>query len=313
MIMNERTTLAIRLLATHILLQPVLIVISAFMKGDLFLTAFITQILLIITFLSGYWEFPGRFFKIIFHLIMEGLLLTGVASKYSTGNWQKTSLFVVILLGTIALYELYHLVKILIVIYRKDHDAFEIEFPFRNGRYLVTDGGNSRTSRLMNYHFFSPVHMKKNTNRSMLYATDVVKLPMGINHFMPRRNEDYPVFGDNLYSPVSGKIFKVTNDIEDNIPYSGNYPYNTGNTVVIRKDDFYFLLGHMKKNSITVKEGDEVKAGDLVGEAGNSGMSERPHLHMQLMQSMDENYWKGTGINIIFRGRNLFKNRVVKV
>ena len=43
---------------------------------------------------------------------------------------------------------------------------------------------------------------------------------------------------------------KVVDGIPDNEPWSGNYPYNTGNTVVIQKDDYYLLLGHLKKDSI---------------------------------------------------------------
>jgi murein DD-endopeptidase MepM/ murein hydrolase activator NlpD len=55
-----------------------------------------------------------------------------------------------------------------------------------------------------------------------------------------------------------------------------------------------------------------VNAGDQVGEAGNSGMSERPHLHMQLMKSETDEYWKGRGICICYEARNLYKNRIIK-
>lgn len=311
--MNERTSLATRLLVTHIFLQILMVFISAFLKGDFFLFALITQIVLIITYHAGYWEFFGRKFRIIFLLVLEGILVTGAIRKYTSGNWKEQTPLLVILLGLIALYLIFNLVKIFIVIYKKDPDAVEIAFPFRNGRYLVTDGGNSKTSRLMNYHYFSPVHMKNNTNRSMLYATDIVKLPGRSGKFMPPRNENYLVFGEKLYSPMDGVVFKAINTIDDNTPFSGNYPYNTGNTVVIRNEDLFFLIGHMKKNSISVSEGESVHAGDPIGAAGNSGMSERPHLHMQMMKSMDGDYWKGSGINILFRGKNLYKNRMINV
>jgi murein DD-endopeptidase MepM/ murein hydrolase activator NlpD len=66
-------------------------------------------------------------------------------------------------------------------------------------------------------------------------------------------------------------------------------------------------------NSIKVTTGDFVNAGDMIAEAGNSGYSERPHIHMQLIESATNNYWKGIGISIQFRKRNLYKNRVIDV
>ena len=66
-------------------------------------------------------------------------------------------------------------------------------------------------------------------------------------------------------------------------------------------------------NSIVVKEGDKVRANDLIGSAGNSGWTERPHLHMQLINSDSENYWKGIGVSVRFKDMNLYKNRLVKI
>lgn len=196
---------------------------------------------------------------------------------------------------------------------KQDKGATEIEFPFKNGKYLITDGGNSKISRLMNYHYHSPVHKKNKTNRSMLYATDIVKLPGSNSNFFPPKNEDYPIFGEKVYSPVSGVVIKVENSIPDNIPYSGNYPYNTGNTIVIKNDNKYLLLGHLKNESIRVKSGDKVNARDLIAEAGNSGYSERPHIHIQLIESATDNYWKGSGIGMLFMGKNLYKNKIIDI
>jgi len=59
-------------------------------------------------------------------------------------------------------------------------------------------------------------------------------------------------------------------------------------------------------NSIVVKEGDKVRANDLIGSAGNSGWTERPHLHMQLINSVSDN-------SVRFKDMNLYKNRLVKI
>ena len=71
------------------------------------------------------------------------------------------------------------------------------------------------------------------------------------------------------------------------------------------------LIGHLKKGSIMVNIGDLVKTNDIIAEAGNSGYSERPHIHMQLIQSRNENYWQGSGISLEYLGKNLYKNRMI--
>ncbi|MGC1390838.1 MAG: M23 family metallopeptidase [Bacteroidales bacterium] len=221
--------------------------------------------------------------------------------------------YLIFFLAIIQIWILFLLIKIIIVIFRSEKGAVQIEFPFKQGSYLITDGGNSRISRLMNYHFYSPVHKKKKTNLSMLFATDIAKIGNSGKLFLPPRNEDYPIFEENVFSPVDGVVYKVENGIDDNIPFCGNYPYNTGNTIIIRKDNNYLLLGHLKKDSILVHTGDNINADQVVAKAGNSGYSERPHLHMQLIHSTTENYWMGKGISIQFKKKNLYKNRVIDV
>ena len=57
-----------------------------------------------------------------------------------------------------------------------------------------------------------------------------------------------------------------------------------GNHVLIRFNDIYVLLCHLKMHSLTVKKGDKVTAGQKLGEVGNSGSSIQPHLHLQVMK-----------------------------
>jgi hypothetical protein len=241
------------------------------------------------------------------------IILIVLLLKLFSLNKAENNLYMVNILAIIQIWLLFLLLKIVIVIFKPDKRALDIVFPFRHGEYLITDGGNSRISRLMNYHFYSSVHKKKKTNLSMLFATDIVKIKNSGINYLPPDNVDYPIFGEKVYSPVSGIVVKVENGIRDNVPYCGNYPYNTGNTIVIRQGNYYLLLGHLKMDSIRVKTGDVINADDLIAEAGNSGYSERPHIHIQLINSLTDNYWTGTGISIQYIGKNLYKNRLIKI
>ncbi len=103
--------------------------------------------------------------------------------------------------------------------------------------------------------------------------------------------EDYYCFNKPVIAPADGVVEKVTNDIEDNVIGQVNLKDNWGNTVILKHDDHtYSKLSHLKKDSIEVKEGDKVTAGQMLGRCGNSGRSPYPHLHFQ----MQENPWIGS-------------------
>jgi biotin carboxyl carrier protein len=311
--MQERTSLILRLILTHA--APVIAfgLTAVFLKNDTILLITITQSILLITIFAGYWEFISKKIKWIFFGFAELLILTALYARVINPSPAPLGFYASAAEGIIQIFLLCQVFKITLVILTKEKESLEITFPFGPGVYLVTDGGNSKISRMMNYHYHSAGHKKQNTNKSMKFAADVVQYVEQADKFFPPQNEDYAVFGRDVLAPMDGTVVRAVNDIDDNIPYSGGYPYNTGNTVVIKKDDYYFLLGHLKKESVTVKEGDKVSKGTVIGKAGNSGRTERPHLHMQLMKSETDKFWSGAGINITFKGKNLYKNRTVYI
>ena len=311
--MNERIQIISKLLLVHIILPVGLTISFFFISNGAYLFFLIVQTYLCILFLSGYWEFFGSVFRNLFLLLLDAILFIILINKFVTSSNTHFNMAFTIIFALVQAYLFFDLAKIIIVIFKKEKNSLEIAFPLRDGKYLITDGGNSKISRLMNYHFYSRVHRKNKTNNSMQFATDIVKIDPNKKRFLPKRNEEYPIFGEDVYCPMEGKVIKVENNIADNEPFIGTYPYNTGNTVVIKNANYYYLLGHLKKASIIVSIGSIVKAGDFIGQIGNSGYSERPHLHMQLIESDSENYWFGKGISIRFEGSNLFKNRVIKI
>ena len=59
------------------------------------------------------------------------------------------------------------------------------------------------------------------------------------------------------------------------------------------------IIRHLKNGSIKVEEGDSIKAGDFLGNVGNSGNSTAPHLYINLFDQMD-NPLKAKGLPFIF-------------
>lgn len=74
--------------------------------------------------------------------------------------------------------------------------------------------------------------------------------------------------GDNILSAISGTVEEVSD--------YGAY----GKHVKIVKDDITTMYAHC--NSIYVKEGDEIKQGEIIAAVGSTGNSTGPHLHFEI-------------------------------
>jgi urea transporter/murein DD-endopeptidase MepM/ murein hydrolase activator NlpD len=98
--------------------------------------------------------------------------------------------------------------------------------------------------------------------------------------------DNYYAFNMPVFAPAEGRVVTVTNHIEDNAVGRINPENNWGNTVVLwHHGTLYSAISHLKQGSITVKEDDFVRAGQLIGKVGNSGRSPFPHLHFQAQTS----------------------------
>lgn len=108
-------------------------------------------------------------------------------------------------------------------------------------------------------------------------------------------------------------MVKINNHFEDNKPGTLAFKMQDlktdqdlfpGHCVVIdHLNGEYSFLVHLKKGSVTVKEGDAVKKGEAIGQVGNSGSSMYPHLHYQLGDKPD--YINSSGLPIYFHNYSL--------
>lgn len=95
--------------------------------------------------------------------------------------------------------------------------------------------------------------------------------------------EDYFCYNLPVIAPARGTVIKVQDGIDDNPVGEVNLEMNWGNTVIIKHaEGLYTKLSHLKKGTITVREGQEVDRGEVLAKCGSSGRSPEPHLHFQV-------------------------------
>ena len=101
-------------------------------------------------------------------------------------------------------------------------------------------------------------------------------------------SRSYPYFGAEVLSATAGRVVGVVDRLPDG-PISFDLPPITaadagGNHVVVAVGHGrYAFYAHLQPGSVQVEVGDRVRPGQLLGLLGNSGNSNAPHLHFQLM------------------------------
>lgn len=126
----------------------------------------------------------------------------------------------------------------------------------------------------------------------------------GLTYGDPLINHNYYAYKQPILSVVNGKVIALKTNIPDNIPAKGGSTIPgqhdldnlAGNYIILFTNHCYILYAHLSPNSITVKVGDPVNVGQILGLLGNSGNSEFPHLHFQIMQSSNPSPLNGQGI-----------------
>lgn len=117
---------------------------------------------------------------------------------------------------------------------------------------------------------------------------------------------DYFCYGEEIVAVADGTVVKVVDRVRT-APFVGygivdflatNF---VGNHLIIEHETaVYSLSAHLIKGSISVKEGERVQAGQVIGRCGHSGHSSEPHLHFHVQDRA--NFYFGMGLPIQFAG-----------
>lgn len=158
--------------------------------------------------------------------------------------------------------------------------AIDLAFPLAGGHFVVANGG-SRT--VVNAHLATPQDPRYAPVRGQAHAVDIVAVnrwDVRAPGLLPSDPSRYVVFGMPVHAPCSGSVSQIENTQPDLSPPHAEPGNALGNRVVLDCGDFQVFLAHLKLGSVTVRAGQRVARGAIVGSVGNSGHSGEPHLHV---------------------------------
>ena len=122
------------------------------------------------------------------------------------------------------------------------------------------------------------------------FAIDFVQLDKNGRGYTGDRNDlkSFPYYGVPIYAASSGTVVEVVRDLPDQVPGANPKSISIldvpGNHVIVDiGEGRYVMYAHLAPFSPTVQVGDFIPKGYVLGKLGNSGNTDSPHLHFQLM------------------------------
>ena len=249
---------------------------------DTFFKTSAIMVLFLGLWLGGVWFYPP-----VYGLFLIGLVIIGLIFRHLRKEVSKTSRWRNILsnIPLIVLFPLggYMFLQGFMGRLEPDSDFIALKPPFKiNEGACVLSGG---LSPLLNFHNFPSQEPR---DIAQTYGIDIVKTRA--NGFRtthgntfnpkPKKLEHYAMFNTAVFSPCDGLVVEYENGLPDQ-PIGNSDKVNTGgNGVVLACGKHHVHLHHLKQGSVIPQLGEVIKAGQKVGEIGNSGNTIEPHLHL---------------------------------
>jgi hypothetical protein len=169
---------------------------------------------------------------------------------------------------------------------RKDLAPVIIGSPMRGPGWMAME-----TTSPLTHHFRAQLSMNGVTRVPQRYAQDWVLLDPVTGKAVPgdaSRARNYYGFGKEIYAVANGTVADILDGLPDAeaiySPLGTTVATAAGNYAIIDLGNNKFACyAHMVNGSVRVKKGDVVREGQVIGLMGNSGNSDIPHLHFQVV------------------------------
>jgi hypothetical protein len=152
-----------------------------------------------------------------------------------------------------------------------DGEVVDLAAPFPPGHYLVANGGSVQ---LINAHLrtLPRATIGQRNYWGQSYGLDITIM----DRFGLMAQGTVPIL-----APCNGRVILTHDGEADGAPVDLTSPTaRAGNFVLVRCGSVDILLAHLRNGSLQTEQGDPVRQGQPIGNLGNSGASDMPHLHI---------------------------------
>jgi peptidase M23-like protein len=174
------------------------------------------------------------------------------------------------------------------------HTPVVIGTPLRGGIWITHNGPGNHQSP----HWRSNLAWNGRVTIPQRFAIDFLGLDTNGNavrgDFRKSANEDWEGFGVEVVAVADGVVRDMQDGIADNLPLVEPPPpaeptaaAGYGNFVILEVQSKTFVhYAHLQRGSVSVKVGQRVRRGQVLGRLGNSGNNNAPALHFSVNDSV---------------------------
>lgn len=189
-----------------------------------------------------------------------------------------------------------------------------VDEPFTGDRWLAANGP-SNTS----LHRRAVIVLNGQPRVPERYAIDWIKLGDDGNSYSgdQYKNSSYHAYNVPILAIADGKIVTVKDGLPENVPHTKKLAVamtlvNVAGNHIVQDigGGLYAGYAHIIPGTITVKAGEQVHRGQVLGRLGNSGNSSEPHLHIQVCDA--PSFLICEGVPMEFKRMSLTKYRIQK-
>lgn len=131
--------------------------------------------------------------------------------------------------------------------------------------------------------------------------------------FLPSKPGAMNIYGVTVLAPCAGEVVVAIDGLPDMRVPETDRAHLAGNHLILHCGDVDVLLGHLQRGSLKVATGMQVGAGQPLAQAGNSGNTGEPHLHIHAQQPGTRMNRSGKPLPVRLDGRFLVRNNRVTV
>ena len=107
--------------------------------------------------------------------------------------------------------------------------------------------------------------------------------------------------GSNVHAAREGVVVEVAAGNFRSTSTPGDPSARANLVRILHEDGTFAIYAHLNWNSIRVRPGDRVRAGQYIADSGNTGFSTGPHLHFVVLKNAG---LRMTSLPVTFAGRN---------